>query len=324
MTPKEDVWRLGILMVDMMVSYVNRIRKNNGDTDLMDESFLKTMRNAIKRKENTEKYDYSSMMRPHVETIRRIVLTDSQSRKIEHRVWERVFLLIERMLHEDPAERPSIRQLLRDKLFCDQCLVPRIDYSDDFGTTAHEPPSDGSVPTDKKNRSEESTVPPLVQENDASPTDSNVPPIDPVRVENQDGPQSKENRDINSKLKLSADADDAKHLTNKSPLNGGNKRKTVTIQEWYPTRTYAREMESESRRAASARTSKNSKSRSHSNNMSSTSPLSHTNTTRKHTSTQRRRSRPRNPSSPRRSSSSSSLRKSKAVVRQTKKQFNDK
>jgi len=140
-THKEDVWRLGILVLGMLVPYAERVWKqshpNNTDRDkqAFSTEFLSTMRHDIKNAKPLVQYSYKGMISHQLDRIRKVVLESCESGSEERTLWKALFVKLVCMLQDDVDKRPSIRKLLRSRLFCTQCMVPRVDYSADFGAS---------------------------------------------------------------------------------------------------------------------------------------------------------------------------------------------
>ena len=123
----EDVWRLGLLMLQFLLP---RVLQYKGYDEYSEDHTLPSFIRKVRARVTKErmKYDYNEMIRPHLQDMyKTLVYKDPDKKK-----WQKLFPLLAAMLHNDPNKRPSVSNILRDRLFCRSCYLPRVDYSEDF------------------------------------------------------------------------------------------------------------------------------------------------------------------------------------------------
>lgn len=124
-TKKEDVWRLGIFMIEFIYQRIKKIMEEN-DAPKM-PSFLNDMKFAVRAKP-AQRYSYHTMIAPYLNQMRSVMLENT--RASEHKQWNRIFKLITKLVDEQPNRRPNIRHILSCRVFCDTCFIPRVNYQD--------------------------------------------------------------------------------------------------------------------------------------------------------------------------------------------------
>jgi len=258
-THKEDVWRLGILVLGMLVPYAERVWKrshpNNTDRDQQTFStrFLSTMRHDIKNAKPLVQYSYKGMISHQLDRIRKIVLGSCESGSEERRLWKALFVKLVRMLQDDVDKRPSIRELLRSRLFCTQCMVPRVDYSADFGASG--PPKVQCMADGAQERS-------LQQDNRSTQSaqeEGQEKEKEKEKEEEKEEEKEKEEDEVATKARRTDSTADTDTSTGTAhlhlPRRSTSRRKsTVHVTEWMPNRRYSlRQVRQVARRRASSR-----------------------------------------------------------------------
>ena len=145
-TTKEDVWRLGILIYDFLRPYVNSLRKKQNLPDVQKMSYMvKAPMDAIV----TQAYDFKLMVESDLISMRDTLMNSVQNVK-HKREWKQIFTMIRNMLHTDPDKRPSLCNVLAVPALCTHCVLPRVDFSDDFKTHSNKHSNKRSVKSTKK------------------------------------------------------------------------------------------------------------------------------------------------------------------------------
>jgi serine/threonine protein kinase len=123
----EDVWRLGILMLQFLLPRVLQYKgyDEHSENHVL-PSFIRNVRARVTKER--VKYDYDEMIRPYLQDMYKTLVQNDPDRN----KWQKLFPLVAAMLHNDPNKRPSVSNILRDRLFCRSCYLPRVDYSEDF------------------------------------------------------------------------------------------------------------------------------------------------------------------------------------------------
>ena len=124
---QEDVWRLGLLIVEFLhprvLHLVNARRLHPPEKD-----YVRSIRGRLKAKQH---YDYGAMIAPYIAYQKRVLLAHDGANK---GLWGQLFPWLVRMLDNDPKARPSLHQLLTSRVFCEACFAPRTNYRGAFGT----------------------------------------------------------------------------------------------------------------------------------------------------------------------------------------------
>lgn len=121
---KEDVWRLGLLMLAFIFPKVNKLLHQDGKHPL--PYFLHALRQAVTKTRPPKPYNYNVMIHPYLQMMCQTMVDHSEPK--DQLTWKGIFHITEKMLAENPEQRPAIRHVLASNVFCDHCLVPRVNY----------------------------------------------------------------------------------------------------------------------------------------------------------------------------------------------------
>ena len=124
-TKKEDVWRLGIFMIEFIYQRIKRINEKNHAPKM--PRFLTDMKTAVCAKP-AHRYSYHTMIAPYLSQMQSVLL--EHTRATEHKQWNQIFKLIPKLVDEQPRKRLDIRHILAGRVFCDTCFIPRVSYQE--------------------------------------------------------------------------------------------------------------------------------------------------------------------------------------------------
>lgn len=126
-TPKEDVWRLALLVVEFLHPRVMHLVKEHHLRPPEKKDYLRSIRGRLKRK---QRYNYEQMIAKYVMYQKNVLMKHDAT----HRgLWTHLFYWLVRMLDNDPNKRPTLHQLLTSRLFCEACFTPRTNFRYAFG-----------------------------------------------------------------------------------------------------------------------------------------------------------------------------------------------
>ena len=124
-SPQEDVWRLGILILEFLQPRVNALVARHGLVP-PEKDFIRSIRGKLKLK---QPYVYASMIEPYVHYQQRVLVAHDPDKAL----WSRLFPLVERLLRDEAHKRPTLRSIVTNDVFCSACFIPRTEYGDTFG-----------------------------------------------------------------------------------------------------------------------------------------------------------------------------------------------
>lgn len=139
---REDVWRLGLLIVEFLHPRVQHLVKAHR-LQPPEKDYVRSIRGRLKLKQH---YNYSAMIAPYIAYQKRVLLTHDAGANRD--MWTQLFPWLVRMLDNDPKRRPSLHQLLTSRVFCEACFAPRTNYRGAFGAryVASEPQASSGKP----------------------------------------------------------------------------------------------------------------------------------------------------------------------------------
>lgn len=204
---KEDVWRLGILMLNFMLPKVNALLTKANKPIL--PAFLNTMKVAVSARP-PKPYQYNMMVQPYLQSMCQTLMAHCD--EPERPRWKGIFHIIEKMMHESPDQRPAVRHILASSVFCDSCLIPRVSY---VNTTTQSTPKPSPPPTTTPDDDSDHQSTTAIQEN--KETDS---AFEPDTTEPESAPTSasesaseSESESATSRQEASVNADKENHQT---------------------------------------------------------------------------------------------------------------
>ena len=191
---KEDVWRLGILMLNFMVPKVNKMLQQANRPIL--PAFLNTMKVAVSARP-PKPYQYSTMIQPYLHTMRQTLVANCT--ESEQTQWKGIFHIIEKMMLDAPDQRPAVRHILASSVFCDSCLIPRVSYID---TDASKTPA----PTTPKLHQAKNEDPESESETEPT-TEPKEPPESARQTESESVAESESKSESDSESKSESDSE---------------------------------------------------------------------------------------------------------------------
>ena len=127
-TPSEDIWRLGLLMLQFLFYKSNTILSQQNKPILKDE--VQRLGNMLRKKNNNRWPDYQfNTIKPHFQTIKNIIYHSLWTKNIHKEYVDEIFDFIYEMLDTKPHNRPLLTEIIGSDLFLYHCMKPRTNFN---------------------------------------------------------------------------------------------------------------------------------------------------------------------------------------------------
>jgi len=127
-TTAEDVWRVGLLMLQFLFYKSNDIMSQQNKLLLKDE--VQRVGNMLRKKTNNTWPPYNfNTLRTHFQNIQRIIYNSSWIENVHKEYIDEIFSFIREMLDTVPRNRPSLTEIIGSDLFLYHCMKPRTNFN---------------------------------------------------------------------------------------------------------------------------------------------------------------------------------------------------